>query len=134
MSHVHQEQHHQSTSAINRQKFPTDHRDLLAQYMDQCDRMTSPLTSLKDDVRDNFEECSGAGEELRSVGEVFRSPAHEMSSMETAGPEGVVKAIDGAFESPGGRISRLGDGSSIAEGSGSQNSKKEAQSKQGLSS
>ncbi|KAI7527111.1 hypothetical protein KC331_g16546 [Hortaea werneckii] len=127
MSKVNQEQHHQSTGGIDTQRFPTDNRNLLAHYMDQCDRMASLLTSLRDDVRGDSKEYPGTGENPGSVGEVSRSTAHDMSSMETAGHERVGNTIDGTFKSPGGRVSRLGDGSSIEEGSGSQVSERDAQ-------
>lgn len=129
MSNVNQEQHHQSTGAIDKQRFPADNRNLLTQYMDQCDRMASLLTSLKGDVRDDSREYLNTVEKPGSVGEVSRAPAHEMSSTKTAGDERVGKAIDGTFESPGGRVSGLGDGSSIEEGNASQGSPEEARSK-----
>ncbi|KAI6831012.1 hypothetical protein KC340_g10164 [Hortaea werneckii] len=129
MSNVNQEQHHQSTGGVDRQRFPADNRNLLAQYMDQCDRMASLLMSLRDDVRDDFKEYLNTVEKPGSVGEVSRAPARETSSPETADHERFCNAMNGNFESPGGRISRLGDGIDIAEGSGSQDSEKEAQAK-----
>ncbi|RMY65173.1 hypothetical protein D0863_09302 [Hortaea werneckii] len=129
MSNVNQEQHHQSTGGVDRQRFPADNRNLLAQYMDQCDRMASLLTSLRDDVRNDYKEYLDTVEKRGSVGEVSRAPAHKMSSTKTSGHKIVGNAIKGTFESPGGRISRLGDGSGIGEGSGSQGSEKETRAK-----
>lgn len=129
MSNVNQEQHFQSSGAIDRQRFPTDNCILLAQYMDKCVRMASLLASVRDDAQDGDQESLESMAKPNFDEKASKYTAHVISIKNTTVREGTRNTMDDLFASNGSRTSIVDCGGSTKEGNRSQGLKKETQSK-----
>ncbi|RMY46782.1 hypothetical protein D0864_15189 [Hortaea werneckii] len=124
MSDSNQKPHHHPSAGIatiDRQRFPSDNRSLLVQYVDQCDRMASLLTSLSDDVRDSAQESLNTMKKPSSHQDTPGSATHETPSDKgTAVHDEAVNTINDTSAIPESRVSSLGCGGKIEEGRGTQ--------------
>ncbi|KAI6798409.1 hypothetical protein KC332_g16424 [Hortaea werneckii] len=117
-------------ATIDRQRFPSEIRSLLVQYMDQCDRMASLLTSLRDDVRDGRQESLNTIKKPGSNRDTSGSATHETpSDKETAVQDEAENTVNDTSAITESRVSSLGGGGSIEKGSGTQDLKKGPRSK-----
>ena len=117
-------------ATIDRQRFPFDNRSLLVQYMDQCDRMASLLTSLKKDVRDSAQESLNTMKKPSSHRDTSGSATHETPSDKgTAVQDEAENTIDDTSAITESHVSSKGCGVKIEEGRGTQDLEKGARSK-----